>query len=187
MGACDLNSKHDSSFKFLLWSPVQYKKSILKGNCLGPIARPQLGTCLHHSKATACLCSHLIIACIVHTSSHSMIGNKDTSWSEPTTHNDLFICTPRHGGSTEPALPAARRKLRPVREKGKRNSQGIHLCSQLNLCPKGRTNYIRVFMHKSGSYKGSGKSVIKQRTEDTRNQTTLLSGSMLEVLDMGHR
>ena len=82
--------------------------------------------------------------------------------------------------------PAARRKLGLVREKEKGNSQGIHLCSQLNHCPKGKTSYIRIFVHKSGSYKGSGESRIKQRTMDTRNQTTLFSGSMFKVLDMGH-
>ena len=64
--------------------------------------------------------------------------------AEPTTRN-LFICTLTHGGSTEPTLPMARRKLRPIREKEKRNSPDIHLCSQPNHCPKGRTSYIRIF------------------------------------------
>ena len=142
--------------------------------CLGPIARPQLGACLRHSEAAAHLHSPLIIAhiCTNHIIHYIIILhtiNKDTSWAEPTTHN-IFICTLRHNGSAEPALPIARRKLRLVREKEKRNSPGIHPCSQLNHCPKGKTSYIRIFVQKTDSYKGSGESRIKQRTVDTRNQ-----------------
>ena len=118
--------------------------------CLGPIARPQLGTCLCHSEATAHLHSPLIIAYIVyHHHSHYMINNKDTSWTTTTT---TFICTLRHGGSAEPALPTARKRIRLVSEKEKRNSQGIHLCSQMNHCPKGKTSYIRIFVQKTGSH-----------------------------------
>ena len=146
-----------------------------QGYCLGPIAKPQLGACLRHSEATACPCSPLIIACIVHTSSHYMINNKDTSQTNNTSN---YICTLRHGGSTEPALPAARRRIRLVSEKEKRNCPGIHLCSQLNHCPKSKTSYIRIFMQKTGSHQGSREPRIRQRTMDTRNQTTLFSGSM---------
>ena len=89
----------------------------------------------------------------------------------------LFICTLRHGGSAEPALPAARR-IRLVSEKEKRNSPGIHSCSQLNHCPKGKTSYIRIFMQKTGSHmaqesQGSGRGLWTHR-----NQTILFSGSM---------
>ena len=119
--------------------------------CLGPIARPQLGACLCHSETPACPCSPLIIACIVHTCIHYMTTAIKIP-AEPATHVNIFICTLRHGGSTEPALPMARRKLRLVREKEKRNSPGIHLCSQLNHCPKGKTSYIRIFMQKTGSH-----------------------------------
>ena len=80
----------------------------------------------------------------------------------------IYICTLRHGGSTEPALSTARRKLRLVREKEKRNSPGIHMFSQLNHFPKSKTSYIRIFVHKPGSYQGSGESRIRQRTMDTQ-------------------
>ena len=38
-------------------------------SCLGPIARLQLGTCISHSKTTACLHSSLITACILYPTS----------------------------------------------------------------------------------------------------------------------
>ena len=116
--------------------------------CLGPIARPQLGAYLCHSKAAAHLCSPLIIAC---TCTYIIISFTMINKAEPTTMS-TFICTPIHGGSAEPALPAARRKLRLAREKEKRNSPGIHPCSQLNHWPKGKTSYIRIFVQKTGSH-----------------------------------
>ena len=108
---------------------------LLPSLCLEPIARTQLGTCLSHSEATAHPCSPLVIACIVHTPSLYMWSIKIPAEPRPRIHI-LFICTPRHGSSAQPALPMARR-IRPVSEKKKRNSPGIHLCSQLNHCPQG--------------------------------------------------
>ena len=102
--------------------------------CLGPIARPQLGTCLSRSKATARLSSSLIIACIVHTHTCTLVSSTAIKIPAEPNHaiDILFICT--HGGSAESALPVARR-IRLDSEKEKRNSPGIHLCSQLNHCP----------------------------------------------------
>ena len=107
----------------------QYRQFLLidnnRDNCLGPIARAQLGACLSHSEAAACLRSPLIIAHIITVSSlidqHS---NKDTSLTN--THLVACICILRHGGSAKPALPVARR-IRPVREKEKRKSQ-VSIC-----------------------------------------------------------
>ena len=49
------------------------------------------------------------------------------------------ICTPRHGGSTEPALPTAT-GIRPVREKEKRKSQvSIHVHSCI-IAQEGRSS-----------------------------------------------
>ena len=124
---------------------------------------------LRHSEAAACPCSPLIIACIC--TYIIIIWSSIKIPAEPTTrNNDLFISTPRHGGSAEPALHVARRKLRLVREKEKRNSPGIHPCSQLNHCPKGRTSYIRIFVDKTGSHKaqksqGSGRGPWTQGTK----------------------
>ena len=38
----------------------RYRNNNRSRNCLGPIARPMLGTCSSHSEATACLCSPII-------------------------------------------------------------------------------------------------------------------------------
>ena len=76
--------------------------------CLGPIARPQLCAGISHSEATVCLCSPLITSCncIYIITVHHMITTKMYQLNHNHANN-LFICTLRHGGSAEPALPAA--------------------------------------------------------------------------------
>ena len=145
-----------------------------KGSCLGPIARLQLGACQCHSEAAARLYSPLIISCIVHASSHYIINNKDTNW---TTNTATFICTPRHGGSAEPALPMARWRMRLVSEKEKRNSLGIHVHSWI-IAPRVRPAISGSSCRKPVHIKGSGESRIRQMIVNTRNQTTLFPGSM---------
>ena len=87
-----------------------------------------------------------------------------------------FIGTLRHGGSAEPALPMARRRIRPVSEKVKRNSPGIHPCSQLNCCPKGKTraisgsSCINLVHIKAQESQGSGKGLWTQGTKPLCSQ-----------------
>ena len=134
----------DTSKKYLLESR-KIESKIEQRKCLGPIARLQLDACLCYSEATAHLHSPLIIAHIC-----TYMINKDTSWTN--NHVNLFICTPRHGGSTEPALPMARRKLSwSVRKRRGTAQVSIHVHSWI-IGLKGRTSYIRIFMQKTGSH-----------------------------------
>ena len=105
--------------------------------CLGPMSRTLLNVPSQGQGCSLCTiarpCSPIIRSCTVHTRHHTTCMWAAIKIPAEPKHAFTFICTLRHGGSTEPALPMA--ELRPVREKEKRKSQGIHLCSQLNQCP----------------------------------------------------
>ena len=155
------------------WNELQNYKCTY---CLGPIARLQFGTCPCHSEAAAHPHSPIIIAHI--WTYHIYLWSIKVPAELNHTMQDLFICTPRRGGSTEPALPTARRKLRLVREKEKRNSPGIHLCSQLNHCPRvgpaiSGSLCIQLIHAKAQKSQGSSRGTWTQGTKPF-----LFSGSM---------
>ena len=144
--------------------------------CLGPIARPQQCIGVSHSKAAAHPCSPLITSCIcIHIIITSLYSTAMNILDEPQPCNNLFICTLRHGGSAEPALPMAVLNQSERKRRGTAyNPSSVH--SWIIAQERVGTATIGIFMHTTGSQHGSRReSRIRQRTMDTHDLNHLCS------------
>ena len=155
-----------------LWNLHEWLK-----NYLGPIAKLQLGACLCHSEATACLHSPFIIACIVYTS-HYMISNKDTSWAEPTTTQLIYLYTDTWWQHWTCSSCSKKKTKTSQREREEEQSRYPSMFTAGIIAPRVRpaisgSSCTKLVHTKAQESQGSGRGLWTHR-----NQTTLFSGSM---------